>query len=121
MRHKMITRTLGRKTEHKLSMLKNLATSLIKFRKIETTQTRAKEVIKLAEKLITYAKKGDLHSKRMVFTYIADRDVVKSLFENIAPSYREGAENARNGGYIRTVKLGPRKGDGAPMVLVELI
>lgn len=121
MRHKVSSKTLGRKTSHRLSMLKNLTTDLLRYRRIETTQTRAREVSKLIEKLITFAKVGDLHSKRKVFRYISDREIIKELFDTISSRYKEGAVDSREGGYVRITKLGPRKGDGAPMVILELV
>lgn len=122
MRHKKASRKLGRRTEHRISMLKNLATSLFRHKRITTTQTRAKEVQKLADRLITLAKKGDLASKRQVFRYIKDRDVARNLFEVIAPQYKEGPNTAeRPGGYTRMIKVGPRKGDAAMMVFLELV
>lgn len=122
MRHQTRTRTLGRRTGHRFCMLKNLATSLFLHDKIETTQARAKELQKLAEKLIALAKKGDLASKRQVFRYIKNRDVAAKLFDVIAPLYRETAEHkARDGGFTRIIKTLPRKGDGAEMVLLELV
>lgn len=120
MRHKVSSRTLGRKKSHRLSMLKNLACDLFKYRRIETTQARAKEVTKLAEKLISFAKEGDLNSKRKVFSYISNREVAKELFDTIAPKYKEGT-TLRKSGYVRMVKMGQRRGDGAPVVILELV
>ncbi len=109
-------RKLGRKTDHRMAMLKNLVTSFLKHGKITTTITRAKEAQSLAEKMITLAKRGDLHAKRQVLSFVKEKEVVKSLFSEVAPKYEE-----RNGGYTRIVKLGPRKGDGSEMVILELI
>lgn len=109
-------RKLGRKSAHRNMMLRNLTTSLLKNGRIETTETRAKEVRKFAEKMITLAKKGDLHSRRQTLAFINDETVVKSLFDEVASKY----EN-RAGGYTRMYKLGPRRGDAAPMVLIELV
>jgi large subunit ribosomal protein L17 len=97
-------------------MLRNLVTSLLKNGRIKTTETRAKETRKIAEKMITLAKRGDLHARRQVLAYMLDETVVKNLFDEIAPKYNE-----RNGGYTRILKLGPRRGDAAPMVILELI
>jgi large subunit ribosomal protein L17 len=97
-------------------MLRNLVTSLLKNGRIETTETRAKETRKLAEKMITLAKRGDLHARRQVLAYMLDETVVKNLFDEVAPKYQE-----RNGGYTRILKLGPRRGDAAPMAILELI
>jgi large subunit ribosomal protein L17 len=96
-------------------MLRNLVTSLLKNGRIETTVTRAKETRKLAEKMITLAKRGDLHARRQVLAYVLDESVVKNLFDEIAPKYED-----RNGGYTRILKTGPRKGDAAPMAILEL-
>ena len=109
-------RKLGRPTDHRNLMLRNLVTSLLKNGRIETTETRAKETRKLAEKMITLAKRGDLHARRQVLAYMLDETVVKNLFDEIAPKYQE-----RNGGYTRILKLGPRRGDAAPMAILELI
>lgn len=109
-------RKLGRPTAHRNLMLRNLVTSLLKHGRIETTVTRAKEARKLAEKMITFAKRGDLHARRQVLSFVTDKEVVKVLFEEIAPKYQE-----RNGGYTKIYKLGPRRGDAAPMALLELV
>ena len=107
---------LGSGPAHQKLMLSGLASSLIKDGKIKTTEARAKAVRPVVEKLITKAKKGDLASRRLVLRTLTDRDVVHKLFSEVAPQYAE-----RNGGYTRIVKLGPRKGDAAPMALIELI
>ena len=109
-------RKLGRATDHRKLMIRNLVTSLLKNGKIETTETRAKETRNAAEKMITLAKRGDLHARRQVLAYVTEKEVVSNLFEEIAPKYTE-----RNGGYTRIYKLGPRQGDAAPMALIELI
>lgn len=109
-------RKLGRPTDHRNLMLRNLVTSLLKNGRIQTTETRAKETRKIAEKMITLAKRGDLHARRQVLAYILDETVVKNLFDEIAPKYEE-----RNGGYTRILKLGPRRGDAAPMAVLELL
>ena len=97
-------------------MLRNLTTSLLKNGRIETTVTRAKETKKFAEKMITLAKRGDLHARRQVLAFVTEEAVVKKLFDEIAPNYKE-----RNGGYTRLVQTGPRRGDAAPMCKLELI
>jgi large subunit ribosomal protein L17 len=97
-------------------MLANLATSLFKHGKITTTETKAKRLRPLAERLVTFAKRGDLHSRRRVLTVIRDKDVVYTLFDQIAPRY-----DNRPGGYTRIVKAGVRKGDAAPMAVIELV
>ncbi len=122
MRHAKSSRRLGRRTGHRVAMLKNLATSLFLHRRITTTHARAKEVQKMAEKLITMAKNGDLASKRQVFRYISDRNASRNLFDVIAPQYNEAEEHGeRRGGFTRIVQIGPRKGDAAPMVFLELV
>ena len=97
-------------------MLRNLVTSLLDKGKIVTTVTRAKETRSLAEKMITLAKRGDLHSRRMAMAFVMDETVVKKLFDNIGPKYAD-----REGGYTRIVKIGPRRGDAAEMVILELV
>ena len=110
-------RKLGVKSAHRKSMLRNLVTELFRYGRIQTTDCRAKEARKEAEKMITLAKRGnDLHAKRQAMAYIKDEDVVKKLFDEIAPKYAD-----RNGGYTRILKLGPRKGDVAEAVFLELI
>ena len=107
---------LGGSPAHERLMLANLATSLFKHGKITTTETKAKRLRPLAERLVTFAKRGDLHSRRRVLTVIRDKDVVFTLFDQIAPRYGN-----RAGGYTRIVKAGVRKGDAAPMAIIELV
>jgi large subunit ribosomal protein L17 len=107
---------LGGSPAHERMILANLATDLFRHGKIKTTETKAKRLRPLAEQLITKAKRGDLHSRRRVLTVVRDKDVVFSLFDEIAPRYSN-----RNGGYTRIVKTGPRKGDAAPMAIIELV
>lgn len=109
-------RKLGRPTDHRQAMLRNLVTSLLKNGKIETTVTRAKETKRMAEKMITLGKRGDLHARRQALAYIYDETTVKNLFDEIAPKYEE-----RNGGYTRILKIGPRRGDGSEMAILELV
>ena len=109
-------RKLGRATAHRLAMLRALVTFLLENGKIETTVTRAKEVRCLAEKMITLAKVDTLHNRRMVMSFVTKKDVARSLFEKIAPGYKD-----KNGGYTRITKLGPRRGDAAEMAILELI
>lgn len=109
-------RKLGRRTDHRTAMLRNQVQSLFSNGKITTSVTRAKETRRMAEKMITLAKKGDLHSKRQISAYIYDKEVAKKLVEEIAPKYAD-----RNGGYTRILKLGPRRGDGTEMVILELV
>ena len=107
---------LGRNSAHRKSMLRNLVTDHFREGRITTTDMRAKEAGRQAEKLITIAKKGDLHARRQVLEYVFDEDVVTKLFDEIAPKYQD-----RNGGYTRTLKLGPRQGDNAEVVYLELV
>lgn len=109
-------RKLGRTTPQRRSILRNLTTDLLREGRIETTVTRAKETRRVAEKMITLGKRGDLHARRQALAYIFDEDVVTRLFEEIAPSYSE-----RNGGYTRILKKGPRVGDAAEMAIIELV
>lgn len=109
-------RKLGRVTSHRNLMLRNLVTDLLRCGRIETTVTRAKETRRMAEKMITLAKRGDLHARRQVLSYVQEELVVKNLFDNVAPKYAE-----RNGGYTRMIKKGPRRGDGAEIVILELV
>lgn len=109
-------RKLGRPTAHRRSMLRNLVTDLFREERIQTTDKRAKEARRVAEKLITLAKRGDLHARRQALAYIYDETVITKLFEEIAPRYAE-----RNGGYTRILKLGPRQGDNAEVVFLELV
>ncbi len=110
------TRKLGRPTDQRIAMLKNLVTSLLENGKITTTVTRAKETRALAEKMITLGKKNTLHTRRQALAFVTKEDVVTKLFNEIAPKYAE-----RNGGYTRIVKAGPRKGDAAEMAILELV
>ncbi len=110
------TRKLGRASSHRISMLRGMVTYLLENGKIETTVTRAKEVRALTERLITVAKENNLANKRNAMAFITKEDVVKKLFDEIAPKY-EG----RNGGYTRIIKTGPRRGDAAEMCIIELV
>jgi len=109
-------RKLGRKTSHRNLMLRNLTTDVLRYGKITTTVTRAKETRRMVEKMITLGKRGDLSARRAALAYITDEEVIKNLFSEIAPKYAE-----RNGGYTRITKLGERRGDSAPMSILELI
>lgn len=109
-------RKLGRKTSHRNLMLRNLTTDVLRYGKITTTVTRAKETRRMVEKMITLGKRGDLSARRAALAYITDEEVVKNLFSEIAPKYAE-----RNGGYTRITKLGERRGDSAPMSILELV
>jgi large subunit ribosomal protein L17 len=107
---------LGGSPAHQKLMLANLATSLFEHGRITTTEARARRLRPVAEKLITFAKRGDLHARRQVLTVVRDKSVVHTLFTEIGPSFAE-----RQGGYTRITKIGPRKGDAAPMAVIELV
>jgi len=109
-------RKLGRPSGHRKMMLRNLVTSFLKHGKIITTEARAKEVRRIAEKMITLAKRNDLAARRLVLAELLDETTVKELFEKIAPRYQD-----RNGGYTRIVKIGPRQGDSSLRVVLELV
>ncbi len=109
-------RKLGLLSAHRRSLLRNAVTSLLKEERIETTETRAKELNRLADKMITLGKRGDLHARRQALSYLMDEDVVTKLFENLGPKYAD-----RAGGYTRIIKSGTRRGDGAPMAILELV
>jgi len=109
-------RKLGRETAHRKAMLRNLVTDLLREGRITTTEMRAKEARRIAEKMITLGKRGDLHARRQALAYIYDESVVKKLFDEIAPDYED-----RQGGYTRILKLGPRRGDNAEEVYLELV
>ena len=109
-------RKLGRDSAHRKAMLRNLVTDLLREGRITTTLTRAKEAGRQAEKMITLAKRGDLHARRQALAYIYDEAVVTKHFEEIGPAYAE-----RQGGYTRILKLGPRQGDNAEMAFLELV
>lgn len=111
-----VKRKLGRSSDHRMAMLRAMVTFLLENGKIETTVTRAKEVKSMAEKIITTAKRGDLHSKRQVYSFITKETVAKKVFDDIAPKYAD-----KNGGYARIIRTGPRKGDAAEMAIIELI
>jgi len=110
------TRKLGRATEHRMAMLRGLTTYLLEHGRIETTVTRAKEVRALAEKMITIAKEPTLANRRRVLAFVTKEDVVKKLFDEIAPEYA-----SRPGGYTRITRTGPRRGDAAEMCVIELV
>ncbi len=116
MRHRKKGRHFSRTAEHRRAMLRNLATSLFRHGRIETTTAKAKELRSFAEPLITKAKRGDLHARRLVARKIQDREVLKKLFEEIGPRYAD-----RPGGYTRVVHLGHRSGDAAEMAIIELV
>lgn len=110
------TRKLNLPTDQRMALLRNQVTSLLEKGRIETTLTRAKETRSLAEKMITLGKANTLHTRRQALAFITSEDVVKKLFDEIAPKYAE-----RNGGYTRIIQTGPRRGDTAPMAILELV
>ena len=107
---------LGKDSAHRKSMLRNQTTDLLRYGSIQTTLDRAKETRRMAEKMITLGKRGDLHAKRQAYSYLTDEAVVVKLFDEIAPKYED-----RDGGYTRILKLGPRQGDNAEVVFVGLV
>ena len=109
-------RRMGGSAAHQQHMLANLATALFEHGKITTTESRARRLRPVAERLITFAKRGDLHARRQVLTMVTDKTVVKTLFDEIGPSFE-----TRQGGYTRITKVGPRKGDNAAMAVIELV
>ena len=116
MRHKVVGRRLGRSSGHRRALFRGLVTDLLCYEKITTTEAKAKEVRGLADKMITLGKKGSLPARRQALAFVLDEKTVDKVFADLAPRYAE-----RSGGYTRIVKLGPRQGDGAPMVRLELV
>jgi large subunit ribosomal protein L17 len=116
MRHRVAGRKLSRNTGHRLAMYRNLVTDLLRYGKIVTTEAKAKEARSLAENMITLGKEGNLHARRQASSFVRDKRVVKKVFDELAPRYAD-----RQGGYTKLVRLGPRIGDGAPMVQLELV
>ena len=116
MRHGKAGKRLGRTGSHKKAMVRNMVTSLFEHERIVTTTPKAKEVRKIADKMITLAKRGDLHAKRQALSFIQSRDVVAKLFDVIQAQFAD-----RNGGYTRIIKTGQRRGDAAPMAILELV
>ena len=116
MRHRQFGRKLNRTSSHRKSLFKNMAQALLKHEQIVTTLPKAKELKRVAEKLITLAKKGNLHARRLAFNQIRDKDMVSKLFDNLAKRYSD-----RKGGYTRVLKAGFRYGDSAPMAVIELV
>ena len=116
MRHGVAHRKLGRTTSHRTAMFANMAAALIKHEQIVTTLPKAKELRPFVEKLVTLAKKGDLHARRIAISRVRDVDQVGKLFAAIGPRYKE-----RNGGYIRVLKAGYRYGDNAPLAVIEFV
>ena len=116
MRHNMGGRKLSRPTDHRLAMIRNQITDLLRYEKVRTTEAKARELRREAEKVITLAKTNDVHHRRLALTKVYDPRVVTKLFDELGPRIAD-----RPGGYTRMVKLMPRKGDGAPMAMVELV
>ncbi len=116
MRHRKVSRRLGRTSSHRQAMLRNMVTSLFAHERIITTEAKAKELRRLADKMVSLAKKGTLHARRQALAVIRDKEVVKRLFSEIRERYVD-----RNGGYTRIIKYGFRRGDGAPLVVIELV
>ncbi len=116
MRHKVAGRKLNRSSSHRRALLRNLVTDLLNYGKITTTEAKAKEARSLAEKMITLGKEGSLHARRQALSFILDQGVTEKVFSELATKYAK-----RFGGYTRITKLGPRLGDGAPIVQLELI
>jgi large subunit ribosomal protein L17 len=116
MRHRNAGRKLGRKTPHRISMFRNMVTSLLDKERIRTTLPRAKELRPIAERMITLGKRESLHARRQALAFVKDPEVVSKLFKDLAPRFAQ-----RKGGYTRIVRLGFRQGDGAQMAILELI
>jgi len=116
MRHRKSGRKLGRTTAHRKAMLRNMVTSLFEHERIVTTVPKAKEARRVADKMITLAKRGDLHARRQVLSYIQSKDVVAKLFDEIQTQFTD-----RQGGYTRIIKTGTRHGDAAEMAILELV
>ena len=116
MRHNVMGRRLGRSKDQRKALFRNLATELFRHNRIKTTEAKAKAVQPMAEKLVTLAKRGDLHARRQAARELTDPAVLQKLFDEVGPTME-----SRSGGYTRMYKLGPRRGDAAEMVLIELV
>jgi len=116
MRHRVAQRKLGRPTGHRLALIRNLMTDLIKHERLQTTEPKAAELRREVEKLIGQSRANDLHARRLAAAKLYDEAVLKKLFSEIVPRYA-----SRPGGFTRVVKLSPRRGDGAPMAQIELV
>ncbi len=116
MRHRLAGRHLGRDTAHRTALYRNLVTDLLRYERITTTEAKAKEIRPMAEKIITLARRGDLHSRRLALRVVYDERVVKKAFDEIGPRMKD-----RPGGYLRITGIEPRKGDGARMAAIELV
>ncbi len=116
MRHNVARRKLNRPTDQRLALLRGLVKDLVTHERIRTTEAKAREARSLAEKMITLGKRGDLHARRQAIQFLNDASVVRKIFDDLGPRFAD-----RAGGYTRIVKIGPRKGDGAPMAQLELV
>jgi len=116
MRHRKAGKKLGRDSSHRKAMLRNMVTSLFRHEQLETTDAKAKQLRPVAEKMITLAKRGDLHARRQAFAYIKDKATTHRLFEDLRDRYLD-----RQGGYVRIIKKGNRKGDAAPVSVIQLL
>ncbi len=116
MRHRKRGRKLGRNSSHRKAMFRNMVTSLFKYEQLETTDAKAKELRPVAEKMITLAKRGDLHARRQALSYMMDKTITHKMFEELKDRYLD-----RQGGYVRIIKKGNRKGDGAPVSIIQLL
>ena len=116
MRHRKANRNLSRNSSHRRAMLRNMVTSLFRFGQLETTDAKAKELRRVAEKMITLSKRGDLHARRQALAFIKDKSVAHKLFEELREKYLD-----RQGGYVRIVKKGARKGDSAPISVIQVL
>ena len=116
MRHRKGLKKLGRSSTHRQAMLRNMVTSLLDHERIQTTDAKAKELRRVAERMITLGKRGDLHARRQALSFIRSKEVTGKVFDELADRYRE-----RPGGYTRVMKLGQRRGDAASMSIIELL
>lgn len=116
MRHRLAGRKLSRPTSHRMAMLRTMVTDLVRHESIRTTEPKAREVKRLADKIVTLGKRGTLHDRRRALAFLTDERMVGKVFDELAPRYEE-----RPGGYTRMIKLGARKGDAADMAIVELV
>ncbi|MCF8091616.1 MAG: 50S ribosomal protein L17 [Desulfotignum sp.] len=116
MKHRKSVLKLNRTSSHRKAMFRNMVTSLFKHNSIKTTEAKAKGLRKIADNMVTLAKRGDLHARRQALAVIREKDVVHTLFDEMSEKFA-----SRQGGYTRIIKIGPRKGDVAPMVKIELI
>lgn len=116
MAHRIAGRKLGRPTDHRLAMLRNQVTDLLRHEKIVTTEAKAREVRGIAERVITWGKRGSLHARRQALRIVTDKEMVKKLFDDLGPRFAD-----RPGGYTRITRLGPRQGDAARMAQLELV